>query len=102
MKHEGQRSIVRPWHDESFEGGGEVSAANKPNWVGYVNSTSWAALDVRAHATRWDHEDDGDRSLTPHNQLWVRKGPWEPATYKWRPCSGDGGAGEGIGTRGGA
>ena len=51
---------------------------------------------------RWDHEDDGARPLTPHNQLWVRKGPWEPATYKWRPWSRDGGVGEGIGTKGGA
>ena len=50
---------------------------------------------------RWDHEDDGGRSLTPHNQLWVRKGPWEPATYRWRPWARDSAA-EGIGTKGGA
>ena len=39
---------------------------------------------------RWEHEDDGDRSLTPHNQLWVRTAPWEPATYSWRPWVRDG------------
>lgn len=33
---------------------------------------------------RWEHEDDGDKPLTP-NQLWVRTAPWEPATYSWRP-----------------
>ena len=39
---------------------------------------------------RWEHEDDGDKPLTPQNQLWVRTAPWEPATYSWRPWVRDG------------
>lgn len=34
--------------------------------------------------TAWAHEADAARALR-QNQLWVRRGPWEPAKYRWRP-----------------